>query len=102
MCCRAQRTLSHTRPPHLHTQEGRHKDLSEGSYYVHKGEVVCEVRTHYAIIHLRLALEDRAEGGKFARLQLLEHSSLGLTDPTGVPVPHKVPYDPFVFYRCQI
>lgn len=119
-------------------QEGRHKELSEGQYYVHKGEVVCEVRTHYAIINFKLELQVRAcllclicglfvwddsmgsgwrthsnhfihhsmrqDGarGKFTQLYMKEHSSLPYKDPTGVPVPHKVPYNNFTFYRCTI
>lgn len=42
---------------HPSPQEGRHKDLSEGHYHVHKGEVHIEVRTHYSIINFSLELQ---------------------------------------------
>lgn len=68
---------------------------------MHKGEVHCEVRTHYALINFRLQLEDGKRGAKFSQLSMLEHHSLSYNDPSGVPVPHRPAYDNFVFYRSR-
>ena len=113
---------THPNPPsplhtHTHTQN-KTKEISEGRFYIHKGECICEIRTSYSLIHFRLELQDTIShsyvqthshlhfqergGGKFTQLVMKEHTSVSLTDPSGnnTQIPHKVAYDPFVFWKC--
>ena len=40
-------------------REGRHKDLCEGTFYIHRGEVYCQVNTSYAIINFKFEVQVR-------------------------------------------
>ena len=94
------------------TTSNKKKELSEGVFWTHKGEVHCQIRTSYSLINFRLEIGERGgaregtreggEGGKFTELTMEEHSSVPYNDPTATPVPHKPAYAPFVFHKVPM
>jgi hypothetical protein len=86
------------------TANSKKKELNEGVFWTHKGEVHCQVRTSYSLINFRLEIGGREGGrsGVFTELVMEEHSSVAYNDPTATPIPHKPAYAPFVFHKVPV
>jgi len=90
------------------SSSNKKKELNEGVFWTHKGEVHCQVRTSYSLINFRLEIGGReggregGRGGVFTELVMEEHSSVPFNDPTATPIPHKPAYAPFVFHKVPM